>query len=150
MESDPCTPNNFTHDKCCGISVEISQGCIMSKCPECGKRIEHNIIEMIHRGAWFEETLPLKQNYLQRFYGMSVLEACIYYRRFEFLESLISRDLVDRTDKKAMDVAITEYDTESIKKLKENGHVFDYQTTEHLIDEFPFLTFQEADVILRL
>ena len=105
---------------------------------------------MIHRGAWFEETLPLKQNYLQRFYGMSVLEACIYYRRFEFLESLISRDLVDRTDKKAMDVAITEYDTESIKKLKENGHVFDYQTTEHLIDEFPFLTFQEADVILRL
>ena len=153
---DNCSPcdiylsNKFTGIKCCGIRLCINSGCIIRKCEKCGALLEPNIVEMIHLDKTFYESLNLKQNYNQKFYGMKPVEACIKYRRYDFLDSMINRDLVFRDDKSLMDLAIEKNDQFIIKKLKDNNHVFDYTTAYHLLDDFQYLTFEEAEIILNI
>lgn len=145
--------NTILEEKCCNTficfyCIPKSKYCPVTGCP---KRQKNSMQEIIMRRGFFDEVLVLNnhQNYRETKYGFTPLGMSIVFQDVYMTENILKHGLYDKR-KREMDLAI-EYDNlEIIKVLKDYDLPFNYQTPLQLQDDFPFLTFEKADQILRI
>lgn len=150
-----CKLNNniLCEENCCGI--KICRFCITKTrfcpVPGCGKYLKISIQDIIIKKGYFDEVLALseKQNYSVKKYGLTPLEMAVVENDLYMVENLIRHGLCDKL-KSTMDMAIQLYNLEIIKILKDNDFPFNYQSSLQLQDDFPSLTNDETDQILRI
>ena len=145
--------NLFCEEHCCG--VYLCRFCVSKTryCPRtrCVKHLKPSIQDVIMRKGYFDEVLVLNgdQNYSDRKYGFNPLELAITENDSYIVENLVKHGLCDK-ERSVVTMAIELYNLEIIKILKNNDFPFDYQSSLQLQDDFPFLTVDEADQVLRI
>ena len=150
-----CKTNNnlFCEEHCCG--VRLCRFCVSKTryCPfpRCTKYLKQSIQDVIMKKGYFDEVLVLNkdQNYSDRKYGFNPLELAIVQNDSYMAENLVNHGLCDK-ERSVMTMTIELYNLEIIKILKNNDFPFDYQSSLQLQDDFPFLTVDEADQVLRI
>ena len=158
MEKPGCFSCNLTdnascEENCCG--VRLCRLCIKKSryCPfpGCTKYLKNTIQDIIIRQGYFDEVLVANkdQNSSDRKYGLTPLEMAIIESDTYMINNLIRHGLCDK-NKSNVDMSIKLYKLEIIKILKDNDFPFDYQSSLQLQDDFPFLSSDEADKVLRI
>ena len=145
--------NQLLEEKCCNIKICFS--CIKSKrycyTDGCVKELKRNMQEVVIERGYISNILTLneKQNHAERKYGLTVLDTAITCNDLDMVHDILDCGLFDK-NKYSIDLAIELYHLEIIRVLKDYDFPFDYQSCLQLQDDFSFLTYQEADKILRL